>query len=90
MGQPIERVRVSSYSREPSDIERGYYGELVASFAARRALLGLTQEKLDAILGVSDGQVAKWEAFQRLPGAFMLVCWANALELSLSAVHHQP
>lgn len=80
---------MSAYSRTPSAIEQDYYRQLVMMFARRRETLGLTQEDLDSRLGLSDGQVAKWEALQRVPGAFMLMCWSNALGLSLVAIHHQ-
>lgn len=43
----------------------------------------MTQLELDDRLGVTDGQVAKWESFARLPGAFMLACWCHALDVIL-------
>lgn len=87
--RPIEKLRVSSYSRAPSDIERSYYGKLVARLAQRRNELQWTQEFLDHKLGVTEGLVAKWESFTRLPGAFMLMCWCNALHLSLVAIDYE-
>jgi transcriptional regulator with XRE-family HTH domain len=80
---PLDRVRVSSYSRAPTNIERSFYAQLVDTLIARREELRLTQEDLDRMLGVSDGGVAKWESFTRLPGAFMFVCWCQALEVNL-------
>jgi transcriptional regulator with XRE-family HTH domain len=77
---------VSAYSRTPSDIERDFYATLIAGLVARRIELGLTQEQLDHKLGLADGQTAKWEAFQRVPGAFMLMCWSQRLGLSLTAI----
>lgn len=79
-----ERLRVSSYSRVPTDIEKIFYGRLVTRLSQRRVEIGMTQEELDQELGVSEGQVAKWESFARLPGAFMLVCWSNRLGIVLS------
>jgi transcriptional regulator with XRE-family HTH domain len=79
---------VSSYSRVPSAIEKIFYGRLVARLQARRVAIGMTQEELDQELGVSEGQVAKWESFARLPGAFMLVCWSNRLGVILSTEIH--
>lgn len=89
MPQPIERVRVSTYSRAPSLIEKDYFHSLIAAFATRRAQLKLTQEELDERLGVSSGQVAKWESFLRLPGAFMLMCWGNALGLQICTISNE-
>lgn len=90
VGPPLERLRISVHSREPTDIERAYYRELIDALIARRETLGMTQEHLDHRLGVSQGQIAKWECFLRLPGAFMMTCWASALELDLIAVHRPP
>lgn len=86
---PLGRVRVSSYSRAPTEVERWHYAAMIEQLSDRRQLMQLTQLQLDDMLGVADGLVAKWESFQRLPGAFMLVCWSSALGLSLSAVHHE-
>lgn len=82
----IDGKRVSGYSRVPSDIEKLFYGQLVKALVDRRVLLGYTQEQLDARIGATEGQVAKWEGFFRLPGAFMLVCWANALDMTIGAM----
>lgn len=82
--------RVTSYSRVPTAIERIFYGGIIRNLAHRRSTLGLTQEELDQELGVSDGQVAKWESFARLPGAFMFVCWCNRLGLTLQLDAHAP
>jgi len=86
---PLRRLRVSAYSRTPSEIERDYYRALIQAFSQRRIELRLTQEQLDQHLGLSDGQVAKWEAFMRVPGAFMLMCWSQALGLSLQPIDQQ-
>jgi transcriptional regulator with XRE-family HTH domain len=80
----VPELRVTSYSRAATELERMFYGRLVRELAARRHARDMTQEQLDQVLGVSDGQVAKWEAFDRLPGAFTLMCWCNALDLRLA------
>jgi transcriptional regulator with XRE-family HTH domain len=87
---PIERCRVRRvHTREPSSLERTFYARLVGQLVAARHKAGQSQEDLDATLGVTSGQVAKWESFRRMPGAFMLMCWAQAFGLSLSAeLHH--
>ena len=83
---PLERLRISVHSREPTELERNYYRALINTLIARRMALGITQEQLDHRLGVSQGQIAKWECFLRLPGAFMMTCWTTALELELVAI----
>lgn len=80
----FQSQRYQPHSRPVSSIERCFYGELVAELARRRVAIGLTQEQLDQQLGVSEGQIAKWESFARLPGAFMFVCWSNALGVTLT------
>ena len=82
--RPFNGLRVTAYSREATETERSFYGHIVQRLAKRRVELGLTQEELDTQLGVSEGQVAKWESFQRLPGPFLFVCWALELGVSLS------
>jgi transcriptional regulator with XRE-family HTH domain len=82
--------RVTSYSRVPSPIEQIFYRGVISRLAQRRQQCGLTQEELDQQLGVSEGQVAKWESFARLPGAFMFVCWSNALGLILNIEAEAP
>lgn len=82
-GGPIERIVASARGHIPTEAERAFYRELITALAARRRALGLSQEQLDRILGVSDGQVGKWESLGRLPGAFMMMCWANSLKAKL-------
>jgi DNA-binding transcriptional regulator YiaG len=82
---PIDRIVASSRSHVPSDAERDYWRELIESLSARRRALGMSQATLDARLGVADHQVAKWESYQRLPGAFMMMCWASSLGVRIVA-----
>lgn len=79
-------TRVSTISRPASAVERTSYLTLVAQLALARVRLGLSQNQLDVVLGVTIGQVAKWEALDRVPGPFLMVCWCNALELRLEPV----
>lgn len=76
----------STYSKKASGIERAYYELVIQALINRRRALNLSQEELDQTLGVSEGQVAKWERFDRLPSAFMFACWAQALSLMLVPV----
>lgn len=81
---PIARIVASSRSYVPTESEREFYRDLIERLSARRRALGLTQQELDRRLGVADHQVAKWESFARLPGAFMMCCWATALGCRLT------
>lgn len=80
---PIARIVASSRSYVPTEAEREFYRDMIEQLSARRRALGITQQDLDRRLGVADHQVAKWESFHRLPGAFMFMCWANALGVRL-------
>ncbi len=83
---PIKRIVASARGHVPSESERQFYGDLIRALAVRRRALGISQQALDRILGVSDHQVAAWESFKRLPGAFMMMCWANALGTKLVVI----
>ena len=86
---PPVRARVSTVSRDATELERTFYGQLIGELALARRRRSLTQEELDDMLGVSRGLVAKWESFLRMPGSFMLVCWCHSLDVNLSVVHRQ-
>ncbi|MGB3464082.1 MAG: helix-turn-helix domain-containing protein [Cyclobacteriaceae bacterium] len=62
--------------------------DVVTDMVERRRELGLTQEDLDHLLGVSERQVSKWECGNRTPLAFHLYCWADALQGKIKFVPH--
>lgn len=86
MNRPIERLRVSSYSKASTPLEQSFYGRFVAELVRLRKERGWTQEHLEHELGVAAGLVAKWETFQSLPGAFMLMCWCMQLDCRLTTM----
>lgn len=86
MNRPIERLRVSSYSKASTPLEQSFYGRFVAELVRLRKARGWTQEALEHELGVAAGLVAKWETFQSLPGAFMLMCWCMQLDCRLTTL----
>lgn len=47
---------------------------------ARRIELGVTQDELNHMIGVTDRLVSKWECGVRSPTAFHLYCWVDALK----------
>jgi DNA-binding transcriptional regulator YiaG len=73
------------YTSKINGQEAEFYNELIAQFVAQRKKLNLSQADLDQMIGVSESMVAKWESKARLPGAFVLMCWAKALGLKLYA-----
>ncbi len=84
---PLRRARVSTVSREATDMERTFYAKLIGQLVVARKRKRLSQEQLDHQLGVSAGLVAKWECYLRMPSTFMLVCWAQAVEVDLVVTH---
>jgi transcriptional regulator with XRE-family HTH domain len=56
------------------------YQSLIDALRERRKDLGISQNDLDEIIGVTRGQVGKWEVGERKPRAFLLACWADALD----------
>lgn len=81
--------RPAMVSRQLSSEERNHYGALIEELARRRKQMRLSQEALDHKLGVSHGMVAKWETLARLPGAFFLMCWCKALDVTLTIAQHE-
>ncbi len=59
---------------------------LIQQLRERREKLGLTQVKLQELIGVADNLVAKWEVGMRKPSGFLLFCWADALGCKLKLV----
>jgi len=57
------------------------YQSLISALRQRREDLGISQNDLDEIIGVTRGQVGKWEVGSRKPRAFLLACWADALDV---------
>ncbi len=70
--------------------ESRYYGELIAKLVSLRKARGLSQSDMDHRLGVSEGMVAKWETGARLPGAFFLMCWGQALNAKITIEGKHP
>lgn len=71
-------------SRPLTPVECAFYRPLVSQLVARRHALGLSQLALEQKLGVSDGQIAKWERGVRLPSSFFLCAWAQTLGLQIT------
>jgi ribosome-binding protein aMBF1 (putative translation factor) len=73
------------YTSKLSHQESEFYNELIGQLVRQRKKLNLSQADLDQMIGVSESMVAKWESKARLPGAFVLMCWAKALGMKLQA-----
>jgi len=74
------------YCRLLQPAQAAFYATLIAELADRRRMLGISQESLDARLGVSEGMVSRWEQGVKLPGAFFFVCWAEALGIRITTI----
>lgn len=75
-----------SYTKEVGVAEYGFYHHAIAALVERRKELGFSQDRVAHLIGFSEGMVAKWEALDRLPTAFSLMCWCNALGVTLEIV----
>jgi DNA-binding transcriptional regulator YiaG len=89
--QPTERAADLRHvrSRALTPVEAQFYGPLVVQLVARRHALGLSQMALEHRLGVSEGQIAKWERGARLPSSFFLCAWARCLGVELTVTARQ-
>lgn len=67
------------YSRPATLAEDAFYRAVIAQFVRKRKQLGMKQDDLGSLIGVSDRLIAKWERCERYPGSFNLCCWAMAL-----------
>lgn len=79
------RLKGSTLSVE----ERTYYAELLEQLKAQRKRLGLSQQAVDDLIGVSEGMVAKWETAVRFPSGFFLMCWCKALKVRINVEREQ-
>ena len=61
-----------------------YLKDVVSVLVSQRHKVGITQEELNARLGVADRLVSKWESGMRSPTSFNLYCWAYALGMKLT------
>lgn len=57
--------------------------DIVKQLVQRRRALGLSQERLDQIMGNSDRLCSKWECGMRTPTGFNLYCWAEVLSAKI-------
>ena len=64
----------------PEKVREDFLTDVVKPMVEQRKRLGLTQEDVDALLGVADRLVSKWECGVRTPTSFHLYCWSDALE----------
>ena len=44
---------------------------------------GISQENLAGEMGIAPSLMQKWETYKRVPSAFMLSCWLDALKLGI-------
>jgi transcriptional regulator with XRE-family HTH domain len=65
-------------------VRNDYLRDIVLKLVERRHKLGITQEELNARLGIADRLISKWECGARSPTSFNLYCWAFALGLHMT------
>ena len=59
---------------------------MIEQLVRRRKRLSISQEELSMRVGVTQSMVAKWETLIRIPSAFYLMCWCNALGVKIECV----
>jgi ribosome-binding protein aMBF1 (putative translation factor) len=77
-------VPTKVYVNHPTKMEVNFYKEMIGQLIQARKNKSISQESLNAMLGVTDGQINKWECGARLPSSFNLMCWCNALGLKIN------
>ena len=77
----IKRIIIKNH-----DIRRDFLKDVVNQLIKQRHCLDLTQEELNARLGIADRLLSKWECGIRTPTSFNLYCWAFALGLKLTVI----
>jgi ribosome-binding protein aMBF1 (putative translation factor) len=82
---PLRKVVMS---KATSLTEQHFYSTLVRQLRSAREARGLSQQDVSMIVGVSDAMVGKWEALMKMPTAFGLMCWCQALGVALMVVAH--
>ena len=55
------------------------YKKIINSLVIRRHQLGFSQDELAWRIGCADSLVHKWEQYKRVPSAYLLSCWMEAL-----------
>lgn len=76
-------LRSRLMSRAVSLTETVFYSTLVLQLRQRREELGLTQLDVAMKIGVSDYMVTKWENLLKMPTAWGLMCWCQALGVQM-------
>jgi transcriptional regulator with XRE-family HTH domain len=71
--------------REPTGLSPEL-ADVITTLMTRRQELGVSQETLEARMGIAKGLLSKWERGIRKPSAWLLAVWAKALGYRLAAV----
>lgn len=77
----IKRIIIQNH-----DVRVDYLKDVVKELVKQRKNLNLTQEELNARLGIADRLLSKWECGLRTPTSFNLYCWALSLGLKLTVI----
>lgn len=68
------------------DVRSDYLKNVVRELVRQREQLNITQEELNARLGIADRLLSKWECGIRTPTSFNLYCWALSLGMKLTVI----
>ncbi|GAB1856118.1 hypothetical protein MHTCC0001_09530 [Flavobacteriaceae bacterium MHTCC 0001] len=70
----------------PDKTRDDFLSEVVSLLKDKRLELGISQQELNARLGMADFLLTKWENGIRTPLSYHLYCWADALDCKLTIV----
>ena len=68
----------------PLPRDKAFAEPLIKELVEERKRQGLTQSDLDEKIGLTQGQLAKWETGDRSPTLWNAYCWASALGVELT------
>lgn len=74
-------IAVLARKANPQMVE--FYSHLMGQLIARRIELGMSRHDLAARSGFSHSIISKWECGHRIPTMFSLMCWVDALDLTV-------
>ena len=75
-----------SASIHSKNLRKDFLTPIVNQLIAMRIQQCYSQEELNFVIGMGDGQIARYETGSRTPSLFTLYCWADALDARLTLV----
>ena len=84
--KPQESTAFDFLSEQELPTRTDFLWEVSKRLAELRRHKEWTQEKLNAMLGIADRLLNKWECGDKTPSGFSLYCWADSLGERLATI----